>query len=66
MTESKKLDFGESKNKSSAWPAQPLWFEKGSDLINIYYGLSKLGMKEKDIFKILGSNWLEFFKISFG
>ena len=62
----KKLDFGESKNKSSAWPAQPLWFEKGSDLINIYYGLSKLGMKEKDIFKILGSNWLEFFKISFG
>ena len=32
----KKIDYGESKNKSSSWPKQPVWFTKGSDLRNIY------------------------------
>ena len=34
-----KLDYGESKNKSIKWPAQPQWFRKGSDIINIYIAL---------------------------
>ena len=62
----KKIDYGESKNKSSSWPKQPVWFTKGSDLINIYKGLLNAGMKEKNIFKILGHNWLDFMKNSFG
>ena len=62
----KKLDYGESKTKSITWPKQPSWFEKGSDIINIYKGLIRSGMHEKNIFKILGSNWLDFMKNNFG
>jgi len=62
----KKIDYGESKNNDSAWPKQPTWFEKGSDIVNIFYGLQKIGMKEKDIDKILGLNWLNFMKKNFG
>ena len=40
-------------------------FEKGSDIKNIYEGLLKSGMNEEKIFKILGSNWLEFMKLHF-
>ena len=61
----KKIDYGESQNKSTAWPVQPSWFKKGSDLINLYEGMNKNGFSEKDIFKILGQNWLEFMKIHF-
>ena len=62
----KHLDYGESKIKSSAWPKQPSWFKKGSDIINIYYGLLKSGMNEQNVYKILGSNWLDFMQRSFG
>lgn len=62
----KKLDYGESKTKSITWPKQPSWFEKGSDIINIYNGLIQSGMHEKYIFKILGSNWLDFMRTNFG
>ena len=62
----KKIDYGESKTKSSSWPKQPSWFEKGSDIINIYKGLIKSGMKENNINKILGYNWLNFMKQNFG
>ncbi|PPR47700.1 MAG: hypothetical protein CFH19_00310 [Alphaproteobacteria bacterium MarineAlpha5_Bin9] len=62
----KKLDYGESKNNSISWPKQPNWFTKGSDFINIYEGLKKVGMRESEIFKILGKNWLRFYKEIFG
>ncbi len=62
----KKIDYGESKDKSSSWPKQPAWFTKGSDIINIYHGLQKAGMKDKKIMKIMGINWMEFIKNSFG
>ena len=61
----KKLDYGESQNKSVVWPTQPSWFKKGSDLKNIYLGMKKSNFSEEDIFKILGKNWLEFMKIHF-
>ena len=61
----KKIDYGESKNHDSKWPKQPTWFKKGSDVMNIYYGLRKAGMRENNIFKILGLNWLEFMKRNF-
>ena len=61
----KKKDYGESTNKDTSWPKQPAWFEKGSDIINIFNGLVKSGMNENDAFKILGSNWLEFMKEHF-
>lgn len=62
----KKLNYGESRNKSSTWPKQPSWFQKGSDIKNVYYGLLKSGMDEKNIYKILGTNWLDFMKKNFG
>ena len=58
----KKADYGESTSRSTAWPKQPAWFTKGSDIKNIYEGLIKSGVKEEDAYKILGSNWLEFMK----
>ena len=58
----KKTDYGESSSKSTAWPKQPTWFTKGSDIKNIYECLTKNGVKEEDAFKILGTNWLEFMK----
>jgi len=62
----KNLDYGESKNKNTSWPKQPHWFQKGSDIINVFHGLSKIGMKENDIYKILGKNWFKFMKKNFG
>ena len=32
----KKTDYGESSSKSTAWPKQPTWVTKGSDMKNIY------------------------------
>ena len=61
----KKIDYGESQNKSTSWPDQPSWFKKGSDLKNLYEGMIQNGFSEKDTFKILGKNWLEFMKIHF-
>ena len=61
----KKIDYGESTNKSTSWPKQPTWFNKGSDIQNIFNGLVKSGMSERDTLKILGSNWLEFMKEHF-
>jgi len=61
----RKIDYGESLNNETSWPKQPVWFQKGSDLINIYHGLLKIGMKEENVFKILGSNWFDFMKESF-
>ena len=61
----RKTDYGESLNKETSWPQQPAWFKKGSDIINIYYGLLKIGMKEENVFKILGSNWFNFMKNHF-
>jgi len=56
----KKIDYGESKNKNTTWPKQPSWFTKGSDIINIYNSLLENGINEKDTSRIIGRNWLEF------
>ena len=61
----KKLDYGESLNKSSSWPEQPSWFKKGSDMKNIFEAMLLNGFSEDEAFKILGKNWLEFMQIHF-
>ncbi len=58
----KKTDYGESKDNSSAWPEQPSWFTKGSDIKKIYQSLLKNGISEKDAFKVIGENWFTFMK----
>ncbi|MBI28397.1 MAG: hypothetical protein CFH21_00958 [Alphaproteobacteria bacterium MarineAlpha5_Bin11] len=61
----KEINYGESSNKNSSWPKQPPWFKKSSDIVNIYHGLDKIGLSEKDIFKILGLNWFNFMQKNF-
>ena len=61
----KKIDYGESFNKSTAWPEKPSWFKKGSDLKNLYEGMVVNGIKEKEAVKIIGENWLAFMKLHF-
>jgi len=58
-------DFGEGSAENKDWPDQPEWFQDVSGFKHIASGLSKAGMAEKDIEKILGQNWLRFFDQSF-
>ena len=61
----KKLDYGESLNKSILWPDQPSWFKKGSDINNIFEAMILNGFSEEEVFKVLGKNWLKFMQIHF-
>lgn len=61
----KKIDYGESKTKSIKWPQQPTWFNKASDLKNIFNSLVLNGISEDDAFAILGKNWLNFMRNHF-
>ena len=61
----KKLDYGESLNKSISWPEQPSWFRKGSDMKNIFEAMLVNGFSEEETLKVLGKNWLEFMKNHF-
>ena len=61
----KKLDYGESLNKNVTWPEQPKWFKKGSDLNNLFEAMILNKISEKDAYKIIGQNWLEFMKLHF-
>ena len=61
----KKIDYGESTSKSTAWPEQPSWFTKASDLKNIFESLVINGLTDDQAFKIIGTNWFEFMKNHF-
>ena len=61
----KKIDYGESKSKSSKWPEQQPWFTKGSDIKNIFESLVLNGLKEDQALRILGKNWFDFMKNHF-
>ena len=61
----KKIDFGESKNKNIKWPKQPDWYQKPSDINNIYEAMCKNGIDEQIAIKIIGMNWLNFMKNHF-
>ena len=61
----KKIDYGESTSKSTAWPEQPSWFTKASDLKNIFESLVINGLTDDQASKIIGTNWFEFMKNHF-
>ena len=61
----KKIDYGESLNKSALWPEQPSWFKKGSDISNIFEAMLLNNFSEEEALKILGKNWLKFMQIHF-
>ena len=62
----KTLDYGEGSSQNAGFPEQPDWFINNSDFPNLEKGLLKTGFSQTEIDGILGNNWYEFFKTSFG
>ena len=60
-----KPDFGEGSADNANWPRQPEWFGGSGDFMNIAHGLIGAGFDEEEVRKIMGLNWLNFFKQSF-
>ncbi len=61
----KKIDYGESKDKNAGWPKQPDWYQKPSDIKNLFRAMCKNEISEKIAIKIIGKNWLHFMKNHF-
>ena len=61
----KQTDYGESKDQNIKWPKQPYWYEKSSDINNIFEAMCINGINEKTALKIVGLNWLNFMKNHF-
>tara|TARA_B100001057_G_scaffold7152_2_gene6519 strand:+ start:2152 stop:3138 length:987 start_codon:yes stop_codon:yes gene_type:complete len=61
----KKIDYGESKEKNPKWPELPSWYNKPGDLKNLFNILIKNNISERVSVKIVGSNWLNFMKQHF-
>jgi len=59
-------DYGEGSASNADWPRQPDWFSSSLDFSNIAKGLTDIGMSPDEVEKIMGGNWLAFFKKSFG
>ena len=61
----KEMDYGEGSASSPGFPDMPLWFKDNRDWNQIIEGLEKFGFSSKEINKIKGENWLQFFRKSF-
>ena len=61
----KKIDYGESKDKNPKWPELPNWYSKPSDLKNLFISICENNISEKVATKIVGENWLNFMKNQF-
>ena len=61
----KEIDYGESKDKNIKWPKQPHWYQKPSDITNLFEAMCKNGIKEQIALKIIGTNWFNFMKTHF-
>jgi microsomal dipeptidase-like Zn-dependent dipeptidase len=55
-------DFGEDSTRNQEWPKPASWFQTPADFPNITKGLLEIGFSEEDVAKIMGLNWLRFFK----
>ncbi len=61
----KKIDYGESKDKNPKWPELPKWYSKPSDLRNLLTSMCENNIAEKVALKIVGENWFNFMKNQF-
>ena len=61
----KEMDYGEGSASNPGFPDMPLWFKDNRDWNQIIEGLEKFGFSSKEINKIKGENWLQFFRKSF-
>ena len=61
----KKVDFGEGSASNPGFPEMPEFYKNNLDFPNLASGLASLGMREDEVEKILGGNWLKFFNKNF-
>ena len=61
----KKIDYGESKDKNPKWPKLPSWYKQPSDLKNLFTTMCENNISEKVATKIVGENWFNFMKNQF-
>ena len=61
----KMIDFGEGSAENSGWPDQPYWFQNSTHYPNLVEGLREQGFNDYQVQKVMGGNWLRFFKQSF-
>ncbi|MEO0618048.1 MAG: membrane dipeptidase [Pseudomonadota bacterium] len=62
----KQVDYGEGSASDAGFPPQPPWFQDNRDFANIRDGLTAVGFASAEVEKIMGANWLAFFRSSFG
>ena len=62
----KSVDYGEGSADAAGFPPMPDWFQDNRDFGSIAAGLTAVGMHADEVAAIMGGNWLEFFKTSFG
>lgn len=62
---SRETDGGEAGAAGGGWPDWPEWFRSPADFPNITRGLLDRGFSETDVAKIMGGNWLAFFRAGF-
>ena len=63
---SRTTDFGEGTASNAGFPNQPDWFADSTHYSNLARGLHDIGFTAADVEKVMGGNWLEFFRRSFG
>jgi membrane dipeptidase len=61
----KTIDYGEGSASQAGFPPMPSWFQDNRDWKHIADGLKQCGFSDQDTKKILGENWLNFYKKSF-
>ncbi len=62
----KQVDYGEGSAERPGFPPQPAWFRDNRDFPGIAQGLRAVGFSKEETAAIMGGNWLEFFRGSFG
>ena len=62
----KSIDYGEGSADKPGFPDMPNWFGGNLDFSNISTGLKNTGMDQSMISKVMGGNWYNFFRNSFG
>jgi len=63
---SKVLDFGEGTASNAGFPDQPDWFKNNLSFPGLAQGLRDHGFSDGDTARIMGGNWLRFYKDNFG
>ncbi len=62
---SKEIDYGEGTADNAGFPPQPDWFTDNRSFPGLRAGLLKSGFSEADTDRLLGGNWLDFFRENF-